>query len=341
MNILKVARSGFIALLCASVLSACGDKPGPAAPVGSAPAAAASTGSAGQQGWPRTVDSSKGKVTLAAQPQRIVSTSVTLTGALLAINAPVVGSGASSPNSTVTDDQGFFRQWSSIAKARKVQPLYNGEPDAEAIVNAAPDLILIAGTGGDSAIRLYEQLSQIAPTVVINYDNKSWEELALQLGVMTGHEQDANAVVARFAGQLQQTRARLKLPPQPTSALVYYEDDTGANVWTAESAQGKLLTELGFTLATVPASVRGNTSMGVRKDIVQLGGEKMADGLQGQTMLLFSADDSTTRQVKANKFLARNPAVAADRVYAVGLDTFRLDYYSASNLLKRLEERFR
>ena len=40
--------------------------------------------------WPRQVTDSYGTHTLPSQPLRIVSTSVTLTGSLLAIDAPVV-----------------------------------------------------------------------------------------------------------------------------------------------------------------------------------------------------------------------------------------------------------
>lgn len=36
-----------------------------------------------------------------------------------------------------------------------------------------PDLILISATGGDSALALYDQLSAIAPTLIINYDDKA------------------------------------------------------------------------------------------------------------------------------------------------------------------------
>jgi ferric enterobactin transport system substrate-binding protein len=42
----------------------------------------------------------------------------------------------------------------------------------------------------------------------------------------------------------------------------------------------------------------------------------------------------------ANPFLAHLPAVQHKRVYALGNDTFRLDYYSASNLLTLLEKQF-
>ncbi|ECP1721297.1 Fe2+-enterobactin ABC transporter substrate-binding protein, partial [Salmonella enterica] len=49
-------------------------------------------------GWPRQIQDSRGVHTLDHKPARIVSTSVTLTGSLLAIDAPVVASGATTPN---------------------------------------------------------------------------------------------------------------------------------------------------------------------------------------------------------------------------------------------------
>ena len=83
--------------------------------------------------WPRQVTDSRGAHTLESKPLRIVSTSVTLTGSLLAIDAPVVASGATTPNNRVADDRGFLRQWSAVAKERKLARLYIGEPSAEAV----------------------------------------------------------------------------------------------------------------------------------------------------------------------------------------------------------------
>ncbi len=88
------------------------------------------------------VTDSYGTHTLPSQPLRIVSTSVTLTGSLLAIDAPVVASGATTPNNRVADSRGFLRQWSEVAKARKLARLYIGEPSAEAVAAQMPDLIL-------------------------------------------------------------------------------------------------------------------------------------------------------------------------------------------------------
>ncbi|MGC1510225.1 Fe2+-enterobactin ABC transporter substrate-binding protein [Ketobacter sp. MCCC 1A13808] len=291
-------------------------------------------------GWPRTIGSADEKITLAAQPKRIVSTSVSVTGVLLAINAPVIASGASQPNTTVTNKDGFFTQWSDIANQRNVQPLYHGEADAEIIASVAPDLIIVTATGGDSALKIVPQLKQIAPTLVVNYDDKSWQQVAEILGAATGHEKNARHAIQQFSDQVQQVKQSITLPPQPVTAITYYEDGSGANVWTGQSAQGKLLTQLGFELAIIPETVKGELSQGIRKDIVQVSGEKFADALQGQSLMLFSADQRSVEQIKTNPFLNHLPPVQQNQLYALGLDTFRLDYYSASHLLTRLEKQF-
>ncbi|GAB7259129.1 Fe2+-enterobactin ABC transporter substrate-binding protein [Dickeya ananatis] len=292
-------------------------------------------------GWPRTVPTPKGPLTLTHPPQRIVSTSVTLSGTLLAINAPLVGSGATSPDTVVADEQGFFRQWSAEAKARHVKPLYITEPNAEAIAAAAPDMIIIAATGGDSALKLYEQLSAIAPTLVVDYGDKSWQQLADYLGEAIGHETDARQVIERFEQRVQAVKQAIQLPPQPVSALVYYEDGRGVNLWTPSSAQGQLLHELGFQLASLPDNLPTETRMGKRQDIVQISGENMAASLNGQSLLLFATDENTVKRVIDNPFLSHLDPVMQHRVWAMGPDTFRLDYYSASNMLNQVEHYFR
>lgn len=212
--------------------------------------------------WPRQVTDSRGVHTLEHKPTRIVSTSVTLTGSLLAIDAPVIASGATTPNNRVADAQGFLRQWGDIAKQRKVARLYIGEPSAEAVAAQMPDLILISATGGDSALALYDQLSAIAPTLIINYDDKSWQELLTQLGTMTGHEKQATERIAAFDEQLAQVKQQMTLPPQPVNAIVYTAAAHTANLWTTESAQGKLLHQLGFKLADLPAGLHTSKSQG-------------------------------------------------------------------------------
>ncbi|HBM0958473.1 Fe2+-enterobactin ABC transporter substrate-binding protein [Enterobacter roggenkampii] len=297
--------------------------------------------SAAAADWPRQVTDSHGVHTLESKPTRIVSTSVTLTGSLLAIDAPVVASGATTPNNRVADGQGYLRQWGDIAKQRKVARLYIGEPSAEAVAAQMPDLILISATGGDSALALYDQLSAIAPTLIINYDDKSWQALLTQLGEITGHEKQAAGRIAAFDKQLAQVKQQMTLPPQPVNAIVYTAAAHSANLWTAESAQGKLLHQLGFTLADLPAGLQTSTSQGKRHDIIQLGGENLATGLNGEGLFVFAGDEKDVAAIYANPLLAHLPSVKNKRVWALGTETFRLDYYSAMLVLQRLNAMFK
>ena len=297
--------------------------------------------SAAAADWPRQVTDSRGVHTLESKPTRIVSTSLTLTGSLLAIDAPVVASGATTPNNRVADGQGFLRQWGDIAKQRKVARLYIGEPSAEAVAAQMPDLILISATGGDSALALYDQLSAIAPTLIINYDDKSWQALLTQLGAITGHEKQAAERIAAFDKQLAQVKQQMTLPPQPVNAIVYTAAAHSANLWTAESAQGKLLHQLGFTLADLPAGLQTSTSQGKRHDIIQLGGENLATGLNGEGLFVFAGDEKDVAAIYANPLLAHLPSVKNKRVWALGTETFRLDYYSAMLVLQRLNAMFK
>ena len=59
--------------------------------------------------WPRTFDNVDGSRTeIPTRPQRILSTSVSTTGTLLAIGAPVVASGSAGNGR-------FFAQWADVA----------------------------------------------------------------------------------------------------------------------------------------------------------------------------------------------------------------------------------
>ena len=291
-------------------------------------------------GWPRSIMTSQGLLILDKPPQRIVSTSVTLSGTLLAIDAPLVASGATMPNTNVASEKGFMRQWDSVAEQRGVKALYQSEPNAEAIIKAHPDIIIISTTGADSAMRLYDQLKDIAPTLVIRYDDKSWLQLAQIFGDLFGLEAQAKSVIDSFQQQAAETKKSIKLPVQPTTAMVYNPDGSGASIWTSQSAQGRLLEELGFTLAAIPDSIKGDISMGVRDDIIIAKGERFPDAVTGKSILLFATEQASEQLILDNSFLQNNKAVQNKRVYAVGNDTFRLDYYSATNLLTRLQSLF-
>ena len=326
-----------LALITAFGLSACG---------GTDSADSEKTADASGE-WPLTITDDAGhEVTIEEQPTTIVSTAVTLTGSLLAIDAPVTASGATMPNSPVADDQGFFTQWSDVAKEKDVEALYQGDPDVEAVLGEEPDLIVVSKTGQDSANAIYDQLSDIAPTVVIDYGDKDWQEVTSRLGEITGHEDDAKKVNDEVDARAEEVKESIDAPAQPVTGLVFNEKAKGggsgasANIWTPESAQGKLLEEVGFELAEVPEGTAGQGEMGKRADIVEVTGENLSKAVTGESVFLFNANEKTAESYEKNSLVESTPAVKNDAVFALGLDSFRLDYYSATNVLDRIEDEF-
>ncbi|MGC3020353.1 Fe2+-enterobactin ABC transporter substrate-binding protein [Brevibacterium sp. FAM 24630] len=327
-----------VTLATALSLSACGGS-------GSSDSGDGDTAADGQ--WPLTITDDAGhEVIIDEAPESIVSTSVTLTGSLLAVDAPVTASGATMPNSPVADDQGFFTQWSDVAKEKDVKALYQGDPDVEAVLAEEPDLIVVSKTGQDSANAIYDQLSDIAPTVVIDYGDKDWQEVTTKLGEITGHEDEAKKVNDEFGSRAEEVKSAIDAPKQPVTGMIFNEKAKGggsgasANIWTPESAQGKLLQEVGFELAEVPEGTAGQGEMGKRADIVEVTGENLSKAVTGESVFLFNANEKTAASYAKNSLVESTPAVKNDAVYPMGLDSFRLDYYSATNVLDRIEDEF-
>lgn len=310
-------------------------------PAGTAsPVQDASPTTAGEtSGFPRTIEHDAGRTTIPTAPVRIVSTSPSLTGSLLAFEAPVLGSAATTP-SAMTDAQGFFTQWAPVAKERGVEVVYgNLELDMDAIEKFSPDLIIGSANGGDSTLDAYAQLSEIAPTVLINYGKPSWQELTTELAHVVGLESKAEQILAGYDSWVADQSALLEVPEQPTTAGAYMGAD---GLWTfgQESAQAKLLESLGFTYAAADGKFVTPESKG--SSVPVLTAENMSGGLSTvQTMFIVPmGTEGTDAQFAADPLAANIPAVAAGRVESLGATSFRLDYFSAKDTVAHLVSQF-
>ncbi|MEW9508927.1 Fe2+-enterobactin ABC transporter substrate-binding protein [Streptomyces bacillaris] len=271
-----------------------------------------------------------------AQPKRIVSVSVTMTGHLLALDAPVIASQATPP-SVITDKQGFFTQWSDAAAQNSVKVAYQGfEPDVEKVLALKPDLIVGASSGAENAEKFYDKLSVVAPTLLYRHDDVSWQDLTARLGKDLGLEKRATEVVAAHDKRVGEVKAAITVPKQ--SAALVRDNQSAMTVFTPESAQGRLLTSLGFTVLE-PSAGKGETQGG-RSDFAEFSQEKVADTAKDSSLLFVSHTPEEITAATARPVWKDLPAVKDKRVYDLGLDTFRLDYYSAGNLIDKIEKAF-
>ncbi|MFC0453077.1 Fe2+-enterobactin ABC transporter substrate-binding protein [Rhodococcus jostii] len=337
---MKLRRSfAAVAVLAVGIgVAACSSDPEPEATT-------PGTTTVSDQSWPRTVTDETGSVTIEQKPERIMSTSVTLTGSLLALDAPLIGTGAQRP-SDVTDEKGLFTQWADIAAERGVETLYQGEPNVEKITAADPDLIFVSATGGDSALDQVDMLKQIAPVVVLRYDDKSWQDLSGQIAAAIGAEDQAEALVAKFDQQLDDAKSAMgtdKIAAANPVNVLAYNSPEESRIFTAESAQGILLERLGFSLAELPADINSADKgiMAGRKDVVPVGQENLPRALPGNTTFIVIGEAEDVDRFLADPTVQQTPSVEKKQVIALGKDSFRLDYYSASNLIDRVSNAVR
>ncbi|MDJ0318317.1 Fe2+-enterobactin ABC transporter substrate-binding protein [Arthrobacter antibioticus] len=299
---------------------------------------AGTVGAGSEVSWPRTITHEDGETVIPSQPKKIVSTSLSVTGTLLAIEAPVVSSAATNP-SDVTDSQGFFSQWADVAKERNVGVLYpNLEFDLESVVAAAPDLIVVSTSGADSTADHYKELSAIAPTIVVNYGGNSWQDLALELGKATGHEADADAVIGKYDAHVKDVAAKIKLPAGESNIISYNGPGQDNGVAKLTGTHAKVLDSLGFKIADVPEGL--DTSDQARQDFAFISFENLTKAAMGNTVFLLAADDSVVKAFEGEKVLANLPSVKSEQVVAMGPTSFRLDYYSSIQLVDLLGATF-
>ena len=291
-----------------------------------------------QDDWPRTVMHAAGELTLPSQPQRIVSTSPSLTGTLLSIGAPVIASAATTP-SGLTDDKGFFSQWASVADARGVGVLYPAlRFDIEAVIGLRPDLVVVSATGGDSVKQHYQALTDLGiPTVVVDYSSRSWEEIATDLGRATGHEQGAVEAIKSLDAYAASQASRIVAPAEPVT-IVGYNIGGSYSIGRVQSPQARLLSTLGFKVVGLPEALRSQVTRSSDFDFISH--ENLPSAIEGETVFLLRGTEADIESFAADPVLANRPAVSNHRVFALGPSSHRIDYYSGRQMIDTVVRAF-
>ncbi|MFP4512124.1 MAG: ABC transporter substrate-binding protein [Acidimicrobiales bacterium] len=143
----------------------------------------------------RVVAHAKGETEAPADPQRVVALDGgTTLPTLLDLGVPVVG--AAIPDDGV--DTALF----APGELDGIEPIGFPEPNLEAVAAARPDLIV--GLDTASVTDLYDELSQIAPTVVVSSAVEDWKAQATGLADAVG---DGTAVVEDLAAYEADVRA--------------------------------------------------------------------------------------------------------------------------------------
>ncbi|GAA1137493.1 Fe2+-enterobactin ABC transporter substrate-binding protein [Ornithinicoccus hortensis] len=192
-----------------------------------------------------------------------------------------------------------------------------------------PDLIIGSTVGADATVDSYDQLSEIAPTIMLDYGAHTWEDLAVTLGEATGAEDGVQVALDDFEAYVDEAAASLTLPGQTATALAYNGAD-GGGVFSAESSQAAILIGLGFDYVVGPEDLADQ----VRSDVSFFTAENLPAALANpEVVFVIAGGDEQADSLVNDPLLANTPAVANGQVYATGPTSFRIDYYSGKQMI--------
>ena len=282
--------------------------------------------------WPRTFTNADGTTTeIPEQPQRIVSTSVSVSGTLLAFDAPVVASGSAGNGK-------FFAQWADVAEEHDVANLWAaGEVDLEALYAYEPDLIVVSASGADSVADQVADRQEIAPTILVDYGGQTWQQLAEELGEATGLEENVKTTVSDFDAYVAEAAERITVPEGKANIVSFNGAGENNPIARAGSAQSQLLSELGFNIEDPNPDWHMQDNL--REDFVWASYENLTE-LTAETTFILSKDNEGAQAFADDPVLANLPSVKAGQVYGLGPNSFRVDMYSATEIVDAVVANF-
>lgn len=257
----------------------------------------------------RAVEHALGETEVPASPQRIVSLDVgEITDCLVALGRDPIGS-VTYPESISGETPGY-----PAALAGETEDIRSvggsGEPNLEKIASLEPDLIL--GFDYSGVGEIYDQLSEIAPTVVVRYV-RDWKVYFRAVANAIGAGEEARRVIADYEDR---TDALRKEDIGGTRVSVVRPREDVLWLYGPPSIAGEVLADLGLEVQPVPEG-RGITD-DVKGAIGELSLEYVPE-LTGDHIFVitYNLEDTSFEELVSRPLWQKHPAVQKGNVHPV------------------------
>jgi len=323
----------FAALSVVSVLALASCAAEPAPESGDAPA--------GDSAESRVVTTDQGDVTVPGDPQKVVVLNYALAGYLYDLDVPVVGL----TQEDFDYEASFSDFWADDAEAQGTEFVsWSGDGfDLEAILALEPDLIIGGGVGFPLmlATEAYDDLSDIAPTVIVSGDKATWQDqYSFLADDVFGKGDVYDEALAAYDDRVAEVAAAITPPPAPAAFLSVLPD---GRVYVAREDMGLPVVFDSVGIEAAPLFASGDyepyTPGG---DSFELSTEQVGQVITQPTVFItgFNTDIGDIEALSANPVLAALPAFQNDSAYVLPYWMARGDYDEALALLDEIEELF-
>lgn len=260
-------------------------------------------------GTTRTITHALGETAVTADPQRVVVLDAMDNVLALGIH-PV---GAANWMGTATGEQAAFPTYLDPATLEGIEWLGDSAtPSLEGIVALQPDLIL--GRNNRHA-EIYEQLSAIAPTVIIDQRGVGgWRGQFLAYADALNRMAAAEVLLTDYDARAADIAQRLAaLDPVPEVSLIRF-DPNRIVIYEKQIFAGSVLADAGVTRP--PYQDKDERTEQISLEQIEL--------IDGDVLLTTAAnpDESILAELQANPLWSQLRAVQTEQVYAVSFDIY-------------------
>lgn len=290
----------------------------------------------------RTVTTDYGDVEVPTDPQKIVVLNYALAGYLYNLDQPVT---ATIPEDADATEGEFSPLWGDAPEedGTVFLPWSVDGFDLEAILAQEPDLIVGGGIGFPlfQAEEVYDDLSDIAPTVLVGAELDTWQEQFSFLAEdVFDQAEEYEGFVAAYEERVAEVKAAIT-PPTAPAAYVAYTGDGTAFALVESVGLPKELAQVGIEPAPIFAD--GDFEVyGGGGDMFELSAEQAGQTLTQPTLFImgFNGDTMDAATLAENPVYAALPAFQNDSVYDLPYWSLRGDYDEALATLDHIEELF-
>ena len=245
-----------------------------------------------------TVTDVRGEVEIPADPQRIVDLSGN-SDILSILGYDVIGT-ANSDAYDYTKLPSYLEE--TLSGAEILGYSYQDTMDVEAIMNLNPDLIVISTIQE----KMYDQLSEIAPTVMIQLEALNWKDDVRALGKVFGKEEVANEWIANYEAKAKEAGDKIKSEfGADTTYLSILANPNGFNVFDGAGFGDVLYSDMGLAK---PVGMPEQTDVSL--PVVSYEG---LASIQADYIFVMGSDEELA-QIKSNPIWNSLPAVKEGHV---------------------------
>lgn len=255
--------------------------------------------------FPRTVEHAMGTTEIPDQPERVVVLDTGELDSVLSLGVTPVGA-------VTTDVSTGFLSYLAEDAADVEQVGTISEPNLEAIAAVEPDLILSNSVRHED---LYDELSQIAPTVFAEEVGAVWKDNLRLAAEALGRQDEAETAIREYEQEAAALGQALGDPAATTvSPLRFVEGSIRA--YSPESFIGTVLGDIGLSLTDLPPGEYPAFSEISPERLPMADADIVLYGSYGED------DDSGEQAVLAGPLWPRLTAVQSGRAYPVEDDVY-------------------